>query len=542
MSHRVSSEGQVILPPSIGEKYCPKAVWIALGIVVFLGGVLATAFAYAQIGHCAFFCLGTGAALSIGLILLGLCPASTQTDAHPTPIQVDIPPSTLIQTDTSPRTSIQVDAYPTLIQIDALPLAPIQTSAPPTPIHMNISPTHLSDVPLRPAEIRERYMQLKKGNRNTSLTSYSLIASTPHFTEVKQIVVGKFANLQFSQLEQRAVGVMLGMAVGDAVGAPYEFLPYRELSYGDHEQCSRFKLEPGQWTDDTSMGLCLADSLLENKGLDGLQLMWAFMDWWDHGYNNAFTVTPQRSVGLGGNIGQSMLQFKQTRAAAGAFATAAGNQDTSGNGGLMRLGAVALFARNLSEARELAARQSRVTHQGIEAAGCAELMATMLFTAVHLFTALHTTQIDPQIVKQAIFDAVTDFRCSVPSVNALAQSVSHDAPSGENWNWKNPNFKFHAGRLASQPGYIGSYAMDGLAMALHCVWMTDSFRDAILKAGQHGGDADTVAAIAGQIAGAIYGITSIPQAWVNAVQKWDRGGEIATRAILLLEARDTRLQ
>lgn len=74
-----------------------------------------------------------------------------------------------------------------------------------------------------------------------------------------------------------------------------------------------------------------------------------------------------------------------------------------------------------------------------------------------------------------------------------------------NWNWKDEKFDYSPTRLNMDSAYIGSYCMDGLAMALHIVWTTKSFRECVQKAADMGGDADTVGAIAGQIAGAIYG-------------------------------------
>lgn len=70
-------------------------------------------------------------------------------------------------------------------------------------------------------------------------------------------------------------------------------------------------------------------------------------------------------------------------------------------------------------------------------------------------------------------------------------------------------------------------------MALHCVWTTKNFSKAVLKAANMCGDADTVAAITGQIAGAIYGVSGIPNDWIKTVQQWDNNGEIALRAYKL---------
>jgi hypothetical protein len=101
--------------------------------------------------------------------------------------------------------------------------------------------------------------------------------------------------------EDRAVGAVMGMAVGDSLGAQLEFLPYRArgspASLGDDGNllpgavsADKFSLRPGQWTDDTAMGLCLLDSLLVSAGgpLRPTDLLLRFCAWWWSGYNNAF--------------------------------------------------------------------------------------------------------------------------------------------------------------------------------------------------------------------------------------------------------------
>lgn len=450
-------------------------ILIAVGLIIFLGSALATWLVYGYLENWSFMILGVGASVGITLIVVGVLnqDASTASTAS----------------DPQPETSIST---------------------------FNL-----------PSEKRKAFAKGKLQSR-TALVSYSLIKSVPEFKTHQTEVVRKLADPpSLTLLEDRGIGIMLGMAVGDAFGAPYEFLAYQDTPHTQDN--NRFKLEKGQWTDDTSMGLCLADSLIEANALDEAQLMVSFSDWWNHGYNNAFTGhKPKGSVGLGGNISSSMEGFKGGRNASGSFATSAGDKNTSGNGSLMRLGPIALFAKSLEEARALARRQSLVTHQGEEAAACCELMVTILFTALH-----HPSR-NPKEVKAAAFASLNTFACAVTSVNELAQSLATPTQAGENWNWKDPQFKFHPERLKLQPGYIGSYAMDGLAMALHWIWKTDLFEDVIRGTGSRGGDADTVAAIAGQMAGAIYGYNNIPLEWIQDVQTWDRGGEIATRAHLLL--------
>jgi ADP-ribosyl-[dinitrogen reductase] hydrolase len=75
-----------------------------------------------------------------------------------------------------------------------------------------------------------------------------------------------------------------------------------------------------------------------------------------------------------------------------------------------------------------------------------------------------------------------------------------------NWNWKSKDHTYSPYRAYNQPGYVGSYCMDALAMALHTVWHTKSFKECATFNASIGGDCDTVGAIAGQIAGAAYGI------------------------------------
>jgi ADP-ribosyl-[dinitrogen reductase] hydrolase len=111
--------------------------------------------------------------------------------------------------------------------------------------------------------------------------------------------------------EDRAMGALLGLAVGDALGAPLEFMPVRDHGtppslagmlgaeegalLPDQRAHNVFRLRPGQWTDDTAMALCVADSLLASGfALRPSDLMLRFAAWWHAGYNNAFTHDEER--------------------------------------------------------------------------------------------------------------------------------------------------------------------------------------------------------------------------------------------------------
>jgi len=349
----------------------------------------------------------------------------------------------------------------------------------------------------------------------------------------RDLILDKIFKSGFSSVEEdRAVGSVLGMPIGDALGAPLEF---KGVRYGvrlingfDHTRSSGFGLKPGQWTDDSSMGLCLADSLISCKGFNPADLKHRFVLWWNFGYCNAFRFDKDRysrhSVGLGGNISMSFSEFYRN----GAPYTTAGDKDTSGNGSIMRMSPVPVYYHDIAEAVNIARLQSLTTHQGEEARECSALMAWIIVNAIHNGDGT-----------KKILDTIHNFQSDVKSINFLIRSQQEDATPGRNWdladrdwNWKDPEHKYSPERSRRQPGYVGSYAMDALCMALHCIWTTDNFADALLKAANMCGDADSVASVTGQLAGAIYGVSGIPKDWVRQVQQWD-GGDIALRAYKL---------
>ena len=331
-------------------------------------------------------------------------------------------------------------------------------------------------------------------------------------------------------IEEGSIGSMLGMAIGDAMGHRYEFLPlrYNKIDLIDMGAGAggKFHLLPGQWTDDTSMGLCLADSLIENKGnFNPHDLMHRFLSWWYGGYNNAFRRDFSRlnknSVGLGGIISESFKNYLEYPL----IETSAGDKYSSGNGSIMRNAPVPICYHNdIKKAMEIAKKQSLLTHQGIEAAECCRLLT---FIIVKILNRNNEKLND-------ILDNLTGFQTDCKSVHYLALSMQENNDPDRDWNWKKKDFKYSPSRSKSQPGYIGSYAMDGMAMALHVVYHTKHFDDAIIKVVNLRGDSDSVGAVVGQIAGAYYGLSQIPTNWIKTVSKWDKY-EIATRGYILCQ-------
>ncbi|CAE7711096.1 tri1 [Symbiodinium sp. CCMP2592] len=417
-------------------------------------------------------------------------------------------------------------------------------------------------------------------------------------------------NQDAPQQARRAAGALLGLAVADWVGAPLEFLEVTDdpgESRWDHDsfhchnpnttEIERGILKPGQWTDDTSMALCLADSLCICGQLDGSDLRKRFWCWHAEAMNTPWRLDPDRkkrtSFGLGYNIAKSLIALYPDEPIDPEYLNP-GSSD-SGNGGLMRLAPVPIFysrPEQLEEALDAAARSSLATHPGVLATETARYLAFLVHSAINRqaqCTKHPQGQCKGQdLSNERVKDAVSRRRveCSpgqhfkhqsalkeemsareffiqqsavyaarlgerlaedpechssadLREIQALATS-SKEGPMERCWNWQEPSlellqtFRARGEKYNGHPVsrcYAGSYCMDGLAMALHAVASTESFHRAIEKAVNFLGDADTVGAIAGQLAGAFYGLEGIDPRYTAAVHKWDRG-EILCRAVL----------
>ena len=338
-----------------------------------------------------------------------------------------------------------------------------------------------------------------------------------------------------TKLEKSCIGAMLGMAIGDAMGARVEFQPldytYNKIKDMGNDIDGKFKLKPGQWTDDTSLGLCLADSLIENEGkFDGYDLMKRFISWWFYGYNNTFRFDEKRnnkqSIGLGGNMKGSFSSFISN------FGleeyTSFGDESTSGNGSLVRNAPIPIcFHKDINLAMKFAEKQSKVTHKGNQASGCCKLLT---FITVKILNG--------ENLKNVLNNLKNEFMCEEKSVNYLAQSKMEENDPNKNWNWNTTKYEYSQYRVNLNPGYIGSYVMDTLCMALNILINTNSFEEAILKGVNLRGDADSLGAVIGQIAGAFYGLDAIPKNWIEKIYEWDKYKEIALRGFILCHLLD----
>ena len=299
-----------------------------------------------------------------------------------------------------------------------------------------------------------------------------------------------------SDLRDRYRGALLGLAAGDAVGttvefsAPGSFAPVADMVGG-----GPFALKPGQWTDDTSMALCLAESLIECRGFDARDQMERYVRWWQQGY---FSSTG-RCFDIGNTVREALHRFEQSKD------PYAGSTDpySAGNGSLMRLAPVPLFyASDASDAVRCAAESSRTTHGASTAVDACRYMAALIVGALGGAS------------KAELLEAPF-------------------APSG--WAWSSeplaPEIEAVAQgsfRRKEPPQIRGSgHVVRSLEAALWAFHRSDSFREGCLLAVNLGEDADTTAAVYGQLAGAHYGASGIPAEWLGCLHLRDQIVSIA---------------
>lgn len=270
-------------------------------------------------------------------------------------------------------------------------------------------------------------------------------------------MVGQIEN---GSVEDRAVGAFVGLAVGDALGTAVEFksrgsfLPVTGMRGG-----GVFDLKPGEWTDDTSMAIALAEALTQDPNLSNPAFaMNRWVNWAHYGYyshtGTCFDIGGQTSIALNAWKEFQTLPDHDT--------------NNAGNGGIMRLApAVLANLHNRGMAIDVARRQSDLTHRNVFCREIAGEMAGILYDLIHG----RTESIVPQ---------------------SIAERAEVEVKS---------------------TGYV----VDTFEAALWAYAPQDSFASIVLRAVNLGDDADSVGAVAGQFAGARFGLSAIPPEWLQVL-------------------------
>ena len=291
---------------------------------------------------------------------------------------------------------------------------------------------------------------------------------------------------------QRFQGCLMGLATGDALGTTLEFTePGSFTPITDMVGGGPFNLQPGQWTDDTSMALCLAHSLLDCNGFDADDQMRRYNDWRSRGYLSS----TGRCFDIGVTVSEALSRYLHS----GDPYSGSTNPFSAGNGSLMRLAPVVMYYDpDLDALLHYAGESSRTTHGALECIDACRYFAALL----HLCFAGS----DKESILQCNLYAPESRK-----VRAIAAG----------------DYRAKSCSAINGTGYV----IDCLEAALWCFDHTDNYRDAVLAAANLGQDADTTAAVCGQIAGAYYGIDAIPSAWRD---KLTLGQDIVNLATRLL--------
>jgi ADP-ribosyl-[dinitrogen reductase] hydrolase len=268
----------------------------------------------------------------------------------------------------------------------------------------------------------------------------------------------------------RAIAAYLGLAIGDALGSTVEFMTPREIvaQYGIHDTLRGggwLHLKPGHVTDDTTMSLALGNAILEKRQVDALSAAQAF-DKWMHA----------KPVDIGNTVRRNLMQFRKTGNPEAPY-----SDHDAGNGAAMRVLPVALatFGQHEAEVRSACRAQAHVTHHCALSDAACECLVFM--------------------VQDALRGAEKN---QLMQSYALPLSASHI------------EFKFNEVRPISNPS---GYVVDTLIAVFQAFFETNNFRDCVINVVNRGGDADTTGAIAGMLAGALYGLEGIPDEWLNGL-------------------------
>lgn len=286
------------------------------------------------------------------------------------------------------------------------------------------------------------------------------------------------------ELIERFRGCLLGLAVGDALGTAVEFSPRGSFPpVEDILGGGPFRLRPGEWTDDTSMALCLACSLVETGRFDPLDQMERYTRWYHEGYMSS----NGRCFDIGNTVHRALVKFEKT----GEPFSGSSDPLSAGNGSIMRLAPIAMaYFPDPTLIWHYSAESSRTTHAASECLDACRLLGDILLRALL------------GQPKEQVLIPTDPQRFSCQSIQSIAEGHYFDKDVTQ----------------IKGSGYV----VQSLEAALWCFWKTDSYQDAVLQAANLGDDADTTAAVCGQVAGAYYGEDGIPASWSKRIAMYEQ--------------------
>ncbi len=315
------------------------------------------------------------------------------------------------------------------------------------------------------------------------------------------------------QTRNFASDILFGVAVGDALGVPVEFKsrdflkqnPVTDMvGYGTHNQ------PPGTWSDDSSLTFCLAESLCSDYSIRGLA--GKFIDWYDGNYWTAHGEV----FDIGIATSQAMWRLSNMK---NRFFSDEKDERSNGNGSLMRILPLALHIQGtpIEKRYQCAKEVSSITHAHIR---------SVLACFIYLEFALQLMQGKK---KFEAFENIRNLVNAFLNTNAIASQQEIDRfhrilgnPIGE-YEIK-PIYEYSENEIFSS-----GYVLHSLEAGFWCLLNCNSYEETVLRAVNMGSDTDTTAAIAGGLAGLLYGFANIPEQWVNRLARKDDITDLAGR-------------
>ena len=293
-------------------------------------------------------------------------------------------------------------------------------------------------------------------------------------------------------------GALLGLAAGDALGTTLEFCsPGTFAPIDDMNGGGPFRLTSGQWTDDTSMALCLAESLIECAEFDPVDQLARYVRWYRDGHHS--------STGSCFDIGITVRDALDRFAKTGKPWCGSTDPMSAGNGSIMRLAPVPLFfAYDPPLAIARAGDSSRTTHAVADAVDACRYLAALILGALE-------GRSKAELIEPAFTPVDGMWKTEPLSANIAEIAIG--------------SF------LRREPPQIkgSGHVVRSLEAALWAFAKSTSFEDGALLAVNLGDDADTTGAVYGQLAGAYYGVSGIPDRWRAKLAKLDTLERFAER-------------
>jgi len=311
--------------------------------------------------------------------------------------------------------------------------------------------------------------------------------------------------------------IIFGVAVGDALGFPVQFLdrnstnrfPIVDMGYilnpkGEKQAvsgCTR-----GEWSDDTSLTLCLAESLA--NGFDLKDQAERMIAWLQNGYlsarDHAFDIGRQTRIAL---LKLSQL-FSESEDPVLSHLIDSPSESANGNGALMRILPLLpyTYGKPLSMQFDLVMMVSALTHPHMRSALCC------------MFYLRYAERL---LWEQDKKEAYVDTQADLIDLMEFYTTEEHDKQELHRLCYNDISKLTSDTKFYNEPNYLHSkgYVVHSLEAALWCVLNNDNYADTVLAAVRLGNDTDSIAAIAGGLAALIYGYESIPEAWIEALQK-----------------------